>query len=57
MSFEFLTCIILTIISMLHVRLLIVSSFRESYYKEKLKNRDVDTSHIDNIGIIGILNL
>jgi hypothetical protein len=41
----------------MYFRLLFISSFKEAYYKEKLRNRDVDTSHIDDIGIIGILKL
>ena len=45
------------IVLFLYFRLLFISSFKEDYYKEKLRNRGVDTSHIDDIGIIGIIKL
>lgn len=34
----------------------LVDSFKISYYETKLKNRDVDISHIENITILEILN-
>ncbi len=37
------------------IRAIIISDFKINYYETKLKNRDVNISHIQNIGIIGIL--
>jgi len=32
----------------------LVKDFKIAYYEEKLKNRGVDISHIENIGLIDI---
>ncbi len=33
----------------------LVTSFKMSYYKQKLLNAGIDTSHVDNMGILEVL--
>lgn len=39
------------------LRVLAISTFKSSYYAEKLKNRGVDISSVENITMIEIIKL
>ena len=43
------------IFSALSLRKGMIDSYKISYYETKLKNRGVDISHIENIGLIEII--
>ena len=50
-----LICLIVGLIVMLiMLRAKFIADFKISYYETKLKNRDVDISHIENITLKGI---
>lgn len=55
MSEIFIYAVLILIFAPLSLRQGIINSFKIGYYETKLKNRGVDVSHIENIGIIGIL--
>mgnify|MGYP001574095769 CR=1 FL=1 len=46
--------IIISILA-LSLRKLAINKFKISYYEQKLKNRNVDISNVEDIGIIEIL--
>ena len=48
--------IIISILA-LCLRKLVINKFKISYYEQKLKNRNVDISSVEDIGIIEILKL
>lgn len=48
---------LLVLLSLVNLRAGMISSFKISYYEEKLKNRNVDISKVKNIGIIGIFKI
>lgn len=49
--------IIITIVTTIHIRYFIILWFKVSYYKQKLKNANIDTSSVDNITLRDIYKL
>ena len=47
----------LIILVLINLRVGVVNTFKISYYEQKLKNRDVDISHIENITLKDIWKL
>lgn len=44
-------------VALLSLRVHAINHFKTAYYVEKLKNRGVDISSVENIGLIGIIKL
>ena len=57
MEVFYLICLVtlLLILIAMQIRHSIVTSFKLGYYKQKLKNRNIDTSHVDSIGFWEII--
>lgn len=47
----------LIVLSLVNLRAGMISTFKINYYEQKLKNRDVDISHIENITLKEIWKL
>ena len=47
----------LVILALINLHVGVVNAFKISYYEQKLKNRDVDISHIENITLKDIWKL
>jgi len=48
---------LLVLSALVNLRAEMISKFKISYYETKLKNRDVDISHVENITLIQIFKL
>ncbi len=49
------TVIFICIVALASVRKMIIMSFQNGYYKQKLVNRGVDVSEVDKIGLWEVL--
>jgi len=54
---ELFLLVFILILGLVALRKGVISSFKIAYYEEKLKNRNVDIRHIENIGLIDIFKL
>ena len=52
---EYILIVVVIFLLFVNLRDSIVNSFKIGYYESKLKHRDVDISHIENITLIEIL--
>lgn len=57
MNYIFFSAILVLFFAIISFRRACINSFKISYYEARLKNNGFDISHVENIGIIGIIKL
>jgi hypothetical protein len=49
-------CLFLNILCVAMLRELLICNYKIAYYETRLKNRKVDISHVESIGLLEIIN-